>query len=109
MSVNRARLQIRRSTNLHSMPEETARREQAEQLLNEIDNLAILLHEVRKQTDRIEAAADCIGDAVLSHLDIADALSVDSHQPQKNAPVTPIRPGPRSRASLPRAVDVHNA
>ena len=40
----------------------------AEELLTEIDNLALLLHEVKKQTDRIEAAADAIGDSILSHL-----------------------------------------
>jgi hypothetical protein len=43
-------------------------RMEAEELLKEIDNLALLLHEVKKQTDRIEAAADAIGDAILSHL-----------------------------------------
>ena len=41
---------------------------EAEELLNEIDNLALLLHEVRKQTDKIEAAADAIGDAILTRL-----------------------------------------
>ena len=44
-------------------------RMEAEELLNEIDNLALLLHEVKKQSDKIEAAADAIGDAILSHLD----------------------------------------
>lgn len=39
----------------------------AQELLKEIDNLALLLHEVKKQTDRIEAAADAIGDSILSH------------------------------------------
>ncbi|HTT20546.1 MAG TPA: hypothetical protein VMG82_16470 [Candidatus Sulfotelmatobacter sp.] len=43
-------------------------RMEAEELLNEIDNLALLLQKVRKQTDRIEAAADAIGDAILAHL-----------------------------------------
>ena len=31
--------------------------------------LALLLHEVKKQSDKIEAAADAIGDAILSRLD----------------------------------------
>lgn len=44
------------------------KRHQAEQLLNEIDSLALLLHEVRRQTDRIEAAADAIGDSILTRL-----------------------------------------
>ena len=45
------------------------KREDAEGLLREIDNLAVLLHEVKKQTDRIEAAADAIGDSILARLD----------------------------------------
>ena len=35
-------------------------RMEAEELLNEIDNLALLLHEVKRQSDKIEAAADAI-------------------------------------------------
>ena len=50
-------------------------RMEAEELLNEIDNLALLLHEVKRQTDRIEAAADAIGDAILSRLDDAPVAS----------------------------------
>ena len=91
------------------MPEEGARREQAELLLNEIDNLAVLLHEVKKQTERIEAAADAIGDAVLSHLDVSAEPSVRPHAPRKTATVMPIRTAARLRTSLPRAFDVHGA
>ena len=36
------------------------------QLQKEVDRLAVLLDEVRKQTSRVQAAADAIGDKVLS-------------------------------------------
>lgn len=52
-----------------------ADRMELQELLNEIDNLALLLHEVKRQSDKIEAAADAIGDAILSHLDDAAAGS----------------------------------
>jgi hypothetical protein len=49
-------------------------RMEAEELLNEIDNLALLLHEVKRQSDKIEAAADAIGDAILSRFDDAQPV-----------------------------------
>lgn len=68
MSQKRSRISARRSTNVVNFVDASNSRMEAEELLNEIDNLAILLHEVKKQTDRIEAAADAIGEAILSHL-----------------------------------------
>lgn len=44
------------------------RAQAAENLLHEIDNLAVLLHEVKEQIDKIEAAADAIGDAILTRI-----------------------------------------
>ncbi len=41
---------------------------QAERLQNELDHLALLLDEVKRQTERVEAAADAIGDALISQL-----------------------------------------
>jgi hypothetical protein len=52
-----------------------ATRMEVEELLNEIDNLALLLHEVKRQSDKIEAAADAIGDAILSRMDDAPVAS----------------------------------
>ena len=46
----------------------SGKRIQVEELLTEIDNLAVLLHQVRVQTDKIEAAADAIGDSLLNRL-----------------------------------------
>jgi transposase len=37
----------------------------AEQLLSEIDDLALLLDQVKKQSDRIQALADAIGDSII--------------------------------------------
>ena len=44
------------------------KRAQVAELLTEIDNLAVLLQQVRVQTDKIEAAADAIGDSLLQRL-----------------------------------------
>jgi len=41
---------------------------QAQELLQEIDELALLLHEVKKQSERIQAAADAIGDSLVEVL-----------------------------------------
>lgn len=40
----------------------------AQYLLREIDDLALLLNQVKTQTDRVQAAADAIGDSVLAAL-----------------------------------------
>ena len=47
------------------------RRAQAQQLQKELDSLALLLEEVKKQTDRVGAAADAIGDALIGALEPA--------------------------------------
>jgi hypothetical protein len=48
------------------------------QLENEIDKLALLMQEVRKQSARVQAAADAIGDRML--LDTTDRLlSINAH------------------------------
>ncbi len=47
------------------------RRAQAQQLQRELDSLALLLEQVKKQTDRVGAAADAIGDALLGALEPA--------------------------------------
>lgn len=72
---------------------------EAEALLNEIDNLALLLHEVRKQTDKIEAAADAIGDAILTRLDPGRKTLGDVSRTTRR-PVLSIPPknSPRLRA-----------
>lgn len=50
----------------------------AEELLKEVDSLALLLDEVKKRSERIQAAADAIGDRVLElRPSTASAISVD--------------------------------
>ena len=73
---------------------------EAEELLNEIDNLAVLLHEVRKQTDRIEAAADAIGDAILTRMSFGRATATaPSHSTKRT--VVPIRSRTSARLRTP--------
>jgi hypothetical protein len=63
-------------------------------LLQEIDNLALLLHEVKKQTDRIEAAADAIGDSILARL-AADGMPLSQLRVR-----APIDVAPKTSARL---------
>jgi hypothetical protein len=43
-------------------------RAQAYHLQKELDHLALLLDEVKRQTEKVEAAADAIGDTLISQL-----------------------------------------
>ncbi len=45
------------------------RQAQARQLLKEIDKLALLLYETKRQSDRVQAIADAMGDAILGNLE----------------------------------------
>ena len=67
----RSKFVTRMTANASKLADADSTRMEAEELLNEIDNLALLLHEVKRQSDKIEAAADAIGDAILSRLDDA--------------------------------------
>jgi hypothetical protein len=78
----------------------------AEELLDEIDNLALLLHEVRKQTDRIEAAADAIGDAILKRLDPARAASPSSSRTSGRVVSSEPKTSVRLRTLLPRVSQI---
>jgi len=84
-----------------------SRRAQAQELLNEIDNLALLLHEVKKQTDKIEAAADAIGDTILARLDI-DGMP-RSPLPGRSPISMPAKATARLRSLPARAAQTHIA
>lgn len=58
---------------------ESAKIRNAQELLKEVDSLALLLDEVRKQSERIQAAADALGDEVFQDLrpSKTSALSAD--------------------------------
>ena len=89
-------------TLLKSAERNDSRRMEAEELLDEIDNLALLLHEVKQQTDRIEAAADAIGDAILCRVGPDRARPPVSHAAKR--PVSmPAKTSARVRALSARA------
>lgn len=49
------------------------RQAQIRHLQNEIDKLALLVNEAKRQSDRIQAAADALGDSVLLHFEGGDS------------------------------------
>lgn len=49
---------------------------QLQQLQNEIDKLALLVNEAKRQSDRIQAAADALGDAVF--VNFGDEIFISS-------------------------------
>lgn len=56
------------------------RQVQLQQLQNEIDKLALLVNEAKRQSDRIQAAADALGDAVLLKLEgVGPASNGEKH------------------------------
>lgn len=77
-----------------------------EDLLDEIDNLAVLLHEVRKQTDRIEAAADAIGDSILNRIDPAQAASPSGSRKSERIVPSQAKTPTRLRAVLSRITQI---
>jgi hypothetical protein len=107
MSANKLRIDPRSKARLLKFAESAGHgRLQAEQLLNEIDNLALLLHEVRKQTDKIEAAADAIGDSILTRLSSDAVAQVESRT--RSVPTMPAK-GSRLKTLSPRALLMDNA
>lgn len=56
------------------------------QLQKEVDRLAVLLDEVKKQTERVQTAADAIGDTFLS-----DQLKDASSLPQPKGGQAPLK------------------
>lgn len=77
-----------------------------EELLGEIDNLAVLLQEVRKQTDRIEAAADAIGDSILNRIAPARETSPSGSRPSERIGSSQTKTPTRLRAVLPRITQI---
>lgn len=61
------------------------KRAKIQQLQFEIDKLALLVYEAKKQGDRIQAAADALGEPILAHLDIAPSIRSDYEQPGKSS------------------------
>ena len=107
MSENRSRIEAAPKGAVLKFAEPAVRsRMQAEELLSEIDKLALLLHEVRKQTDKIEAAADAIGDAILSRLQNGlESASLGASRPSLRRTAPRLRTLP-ARSAQPRAGDL---
>ena len=57
---------------------------QIRHLQNEIDKLALLVNEAKRQSDRIQAAADALGDAFLIQFDDGAANSGDKRGRLRN-------------------------
>lgn len=55
---------------LKSCSNPSIKRARAEQLQKELDSLALLLEQVKKQADKVGAAADALGEAVIGNLDL---------------------------------------
>jgi len=71
MSESRSRTEARNKIFvLKSYSNPTVKRAQVQQLQKELDSLALLLDQVIKQTDRVAAAADAIGDALIGDLEM---------------------------------------
>jgi transposase len=95
---------------VRSNPRPVVSRAQADQLQKELDHLALLLDQVKRQTEKVEAAADAIGDVLIGQLSVV-AEGQDSQKPgsELNAKTnsrpralrslpTPIRPQDLERA-----------
>ena len=67
MLENRSNSEMRSKT--RSIPKSTPRHVQVHRLQEEIDKLALLVNEAKRQSDRIQAAADALGDALFDQID----------------------------------------
>lgn len=66
MSLYKLEAKNRKSSRKQAIPD-TDRLRRAEELLKEVDSLALLLEEVKRQSQRIQAAADAIGEEVFGN------------------------------------------
>jgi hypothetical protein len=56
-------------TKLRMRPGSNPKNVRLQQLQDEIDKLALLVNEAKRQSDKIQAAADALGDSVFAELD----------------------------------------
>jgi len=83
MFENKANSEARRAKSLSRLDSrQRIRQIQIQQLQQEIDQLALLVLEAKKQSDRIQAAADALGDAELSELG-SEPDSKDGTKPRR--------------------------
>lgn len=65
MSLYKMEAKAKRSSRKPSFPADQ-KMQRAEELLKEVDSLALLLEEVKRQSQRIQAAADAIGEELFA-------------------------------------------
>ena len=106
MSNTRSKISAKGNSSVLNFAHAGNSRMEAEELLNEIDNLALLLHEVKKQTDRIGAAADAIGDSILSHLGKKKAQTANSRATRRSTLPKEPKSNPRLRTMPSRAIQL---
>jgi hypothetical protein len=70
-----------------AMSKQNAKNLQLQRLQEEIDKLALLVNEAKCQSDRIQAAADALGDAVFAEIDAA-MLSAGNGKRNRSSKVT---------------------
>ncbi len=78
------RSELKNKKGFLSGADSSARCARVQQLHDEIDKLALLLAEVKRQSDRIQGAADALGEAALD-LEAASILSKDGSKPESAA------------------------
>ena len=79
MSLYKLEAKAKKSSRKSDAPE-NRRITKADELLKEVDSLALLLEEVKRQSQRIQAAADAIGEQVFGSPYLEKASSAVSNE-----------------------------
>ena len=100
MSEHKTNFEVRKAKSVSRMDSrQRIRQFQIQQLQQEIDQLALLVLEAKKQSDRIQAAADALGDTELSEFE--SELSADSKDGLKREKAGGKKSRTRSRRPIP--------
>jgi hypothetical protein len=85
---------------LRSTSTSRVRETQIQRLHDEIDKLALLVHEAKKQSDKIQAAADAFGDLILFDTESAGASNHNGHDGKYETRLkSSTKAKPRTRAN----------
>lgn len=95
---------------LKSTSTSSIRGSQIQRLQDEIDKLALLVHEAKKQSDKIQAAADAFGDLMLLDAESAGISHLDGHDGKyETALKSSTTPKSRTRTSKALGVPTESA
>jgi len=97
MSLDKLETKVRRPSRQSKMRQNEKLR-RAQELLQEVDSLALLLDEVKKQSEKIQAAADAIGDEFLSNFRTPRGSALSAEGPGKRQGITGPKLVSRSRS-----------